>query len=147
MAENVTTPAQLSTPIAPQMDRRRSFGLSNVLVTAGIIGCIFAVCVRIQMIEDRLRALEAKDAAEFPSPSGAERLFRPVVARAQSRSSPSSTQQGTRMPPYTEGDEVDELGAVEAPTDAEAERAYTPLEDKHESLEEEVGEGEEESPP
>ena len=38
----------------------RRAGLWNVLATAGLVGCIVAICLRMQSVEERLLSLEKK---------------------------------------------------------------------------------------
>lgn len=92
-------PPAMPQPVQP----KSSGGVWSVLVTTGLVGCIVAICMRVQLLEQRILQMEEAAKEEPPLPS-----FRPI------RPPPPPEEEYTPMPEApAEEEEVKEEGAKE----------------------------------
>lgn len=70
---------------------RQQWNISDVLVTTGLVGCVIAICMRLQTMEQRLVRLEDRE------PRDAPKVFRPVVHACRPPSQSSSEGHYTPM--------------------------------------------------
>lgn len=127
--------AAATIPATPQPVAHPLRGFGDLLVTAGLVGCIIAICMRIQTMEQRLQKLE-------DDPPSSAKVFRPIVPRPLRRRPSKPPHKPDPLP-----DDTMNPSAPDADEDGEdlpPPPAPLPVQEEHSEGD---GSGEEEGPP